>query len=233
MKTSAPPSETIETIETIEARLRPQSTEDLRFRFHECFAGAANLINEAAVCVKLLQERGENLSGLHMVGTFRRVASGQVLAELIWKFIESPSFNRQAVERLPLDDQKKLARDPMVVLVEPKPKGGGYERRRVDLTTAPAPAVKLAIGPDGLRSVEEQLAYLGAHKTSYAVVKAVAEKDEEEEVIQEPLTHQVVVKLTSTEMEALKIRAALAHCTEREIARRYLLTSGALKQPRT
>jgi hypothetical protein len=103
----------------IEAELRPLSTEKLKFRFFETYTGAARLIAEAAVCVKLMKERGENLAGLPMVGTFLRIASGQVLPELVWKFIESP--NRQRVERLPLEDRKRLAADAMVPVVETRP----------------------------------------------------------------------------------------------------------------
>ncbi len=208
----------------IEAELRPQTSETLKLRFFECYSGAAKLIATASICVKLLKERGDNLSGIPMVGTFVRIASGQILAELAWQFIESP--NRQVVERLPLDDQKRLVFDPMVVVAEVKPEGG-FTKRKVDLRTAPPSVAKLVAGPDGLRSLEEQMAHIGAERARPVVKK----EEDEQEVIQEPFKHIVGVRLTESEHEALRVRAALSRCSERDVARRFLLQSGALRKP--
>src|SRR5262245_7741464 len=99
-------------LEAIEFELRPLGTEKLKFRFHECRASGARLLAEAAICVKLLKERGEDMQGLQMIGTFLRIAAGQLSPELVWRFLESR--NRQLVESLPLPDQEKLAADPMI-----------------------------------------------------------------------------------------------------------------------
>jgi glycine betaine/choline ABC-type transport system substrate-binding protein len=97
-----------------------------------------------------------------------------------------------------------------------------------DLRTAPPDIVKVAVSDEGVRTTEEQQVYLATQKP-----RPVAKKQENdsEEDIQEPLSHQVVVRLTASEMEALRIRAALNHTTERGIARRFLLSSGALRRP--
>jgi hypothetical protein len=134
----------------IEAELRPLNAEKIRFRFLECYQGAARMLAEAAVCVKLLKERGNSLEGIPMVGTFLRVASGQILPELVWKFLESA--NRPIVEGLPLPDQQRVVSDPMVPVIEPKV-DGGFTTRMVNLTSASRDVARLAVGPDGIRSL--------------------------------------------------------------------------------
>jgi hypothetical protein len=213
----------------IESELRPLSSEKLRFRFVECYNGAAKLIAQAAVCVKLLKERGDSMTGIPMTGTYLRIASGQVLPELVWKFIESP--HRQKVERLPIDDQRRLAANPVVPVVEPKPgKGNGYTTRMQDLTKATPEVAKIAIGPDGIRSPEEQLAFIGTQKARPILAKATS--DDEPEAPAEPLRHQITVKLTASELEAIRIHAAYAHVSESEIVRRFLIRSGAFDAPK-
>ena len=61
MQTKLAPTPDAIDMTAIEANLRPKSTEELRFRFHECYSGAASLMAEAAICVKLMQERGDSL----------------------------------------------------------------------------------------------------------------------------------------------------------------------------
>lgn len=206
----------------IEAELRPQSPEKLRSTFVESYGKAALFIARAAVCVKLLEERGESLHGIPQLGLFRRVASGQVLPELVWKFLESPA--RNLVERAPLNDQRKLADCPTRPVVEPAA-GGGWTTRMVDLTRAPVETVKQVIGPDGLREPEDQIIYLNAQKRRPAPAPAPAH-----EPAAEPLDRSVTVRLTVTEMAALKVNAARAFVTESAMARRGLVKSGVLKE---
>ena len=204
-------------IAAIAAELRPQSTAKLKLRFFECYSGAARLIAEAAVCVKLLIERGEDLKGVPMVGTFRRVAEGQILPELVWKFIESP--NRQRVERLPLDDQRRIAADPMVAVAE------GQTVRKIDLTQAPPDVAKVVIGPDGIRSPEEQRAYLGQQKVREAHARRPAT----------PTTafdRTLTVGFTTTEFSSLIENAARAGLSDRDYIRHLLDRSGAFARPK-
>lgn len=229
---STTPKSTAIDLAAIEAKLRSEfgnSPEKLKFRFYECYNGAAEFIAEAALCIKILHEHGnEYLTGMPMVGTYRRIASGQVAPELFWKFIESP--NRQRVERLPLEDQRRIAEDPMVEVVEPKP-GGGFDKRRVDIRTAPADVAKLVAGPDGIRSPEEQLQYIGSQKPSAAVAAKRAREDEDREYT-EPLDHSMTVPLSATEVESIKIHAAKAHLSNRDMLRRFLAQAGAFKKPK-
>jgi hypothetical protein len=207
----------------IEAELRPMPAEQLKFHFFSSFNGAARFIARAAVCVKLLEERGEKLTGMPMIGTFRRIASGQIDPALVWKFVDSP--NRQRVERLPLNDQRKLVDKPVVPVVEPQP-DGKFTTRMVDLTRAGSDVGKLVIGPDGLRSPEEQMVYIGQQKARPISIKPP-------EDLAEPLVHSRTIKLTDSELEAIRIQAAIARKTEGEILRRFLIQSGAFKRPKT
>lgn len=205
----------------IEAELRPLSTEKLRGMFVESYGKAAEFIARASVCVKLMEERGENLRGIPQIQLFRRVACGQVLPELVWKFMESPA--RREVERLPLPDQRKLAESPFLPVAEPA-SGGGYTKRMVDLTTASVTLVKQVIGPEGVRSPEEQIAYISTAKPRSVVTPKVAP------VAEEPLTRSVTVKLTESEWAVLQIKAARARLSPAMMARRGMIQSGVLKE---
>lgn len=209
----------------IEAELNPLSSDKLKARFLACFQGASQFLAEAAICLKLLEDRGFDVKRMEGYGTFRRIAAGQILPELVWLFARSPNLG--LVERLPLPDQKALVRDPMVEVVQPV--SGGYTTRKVDIRTAPKEVAKLALGPDGRRSPEEQVAYLGAQKTRPrppAERAAVAE-------VSEPLVRTITVRLTETELENVKLRAAYAHKRESEIIRQFLVRSGAFERPKS
>lgn len=220
-------SEVIDLAE-IEAQLRPESSEKLRFLFYECYHAAARDIAKASVCVRLLKERGEPVNKIPLLGTFLRIASGQIDPEVLWKFLESP--NRKLVERLPLDDQKRLVNDTVVVIAEPKP-GGGFDKRKVDLVTAPATVAKLVMGPAGIRSLDEQMTILAAQKTVTAV-KARAEEvamASPADDIKEPLDRQIRIKVTASQLETLTVRAARSRCGIAELAYRWLVQSGVFK----
>lgn len=201
----------------IEAQLRPESSERLRSQFHECYHGAARFLAKAAVIVKLLKERGEPLADIPSVGTYLRIASGQVLPELVWKFIESP--NRRLVEYLPLADQQRLTADARIPMIEAAP-GGGYTHRIVDLVTAPSHVVRVAIGSEGIRSIEEQMAFLGAQKVQETVLRPPSQADESPS---EPLKHQITVRLSDSEYKAIRVQAANANIPDRLMVRRLIV----------
>jgi hypothetical protein len=210
-------------ITALHAQLGHESTEKIRLRFFECYAGAANLIAEAAVCVKILDDREEDLTGLPMVGTFRRIASGQVLPALVWQFIESP--NRQLVEGLPLKHQERLVRDPVVEVVERKPEGG-FTKVMVDLTRAPREIGRLIAGPDGIRTLREQMAHLGVQRVRPSAAKPAPADEEAEPGPAGPLSHKLTVRLTATELERLRVNAARARVDDAEYVRRAIRRGG-------
>ena len=104
---------------------------------------SAMSVARAAVCVKLLKERGEDVTGMPAVETFLRIASGQILPEFVavvaiaiesshsdrlgpppepidserlGSLLESSHFER--LGSLPLPDQRRLIDNPMVPVVQ-------------------------------------------------------------------------------------------------------------------
>ena len=210
-------------LDAIEASLKDMEPGKLKLRFFECYTGAARLMAEAAVCVKLLKAADQPLTGIPMVGTFLRIASGQIDPQLVWEFIESP--NRSLVERLPLDEQERLAADPMVPVVEPrndKNYSAGFTQRLVDLRTAPREVARLAIGPAGIRNAEDQIRELTTPKRRPAPPEPTPEV--------EPVNQRLLVKLTAAEYQALRHHAADDGVTESEMARQFLRQAGAFKR---
>jgi hypothetical protein len=187
----------------IEAELRPMETTKLRNVLAESMGNAAMWIARAAICVKLMEERGEQLVGIHQVSLLRKVASGQVLPEAVLAYGESPA--RETVLQAPLPDQKKLVKTPVQPVVEPTP-NGQMTTRMVDLTKAPKEVVRQVVGPEGIRTPEMQIAYL-ATQNLQSKAKAGKLLPASAPVL-EPLTREVKVKLTENEWHALNMHAS-------------------------
>lgn len=203
----------------IDAELRPLDSDQLRGVFAACYGKAADALARMATCVKLWEERNEDVSHIPRLGLYRRIASGQVVPEAVWRFSESPA--RDAVTRLPVPDQRRLATDPMVPVVE------GSTVRMVDLTQVPRNVLSVVVGPDGIRSPEEQLAYLGSRRVTTSI-KAAARKDEPAD----RLTRSMTVRLTPAEFSAIVENAAAAAMSDRDYLRHTLRRAGAFKRPR-
>lgn len=217
---AATPQNGIIDIQAIEARLRPLSSDRLRSTFIESFGRAAICLAEGAVCIKLLEERGESLSGIPKIGTLRRIAAGQVMAELAWAFAESPG--RVDILQAPLPDQKRIAKDPVVPVVEPA-RDGTLTTRMTDLTTAPREIIKQILGPQGIRSPQEQIAYITtASRHTPASRKPTP--------VREKLTHSVQVRLTESEYQGLVINATRLGLKPGELARRGLVKSNVIEE---
>ena len=203
----------------IEARLRPKSPQFLRFRFSQCLAGAVEFIAEAAVCAKLLKEQGEDLKGMPHVQTYLNIARGRILAEAVAKFLESPC--RQLVFAAPIDVQGRLVRDSVVDFVKVRP-DGGFEPESIDLATAPLAVAKQVVGPDGVRSMEEQMDNLWAQqgRASEAAAKAPGMR-----------TYRPQLVLTEEQWQSVRLHAAVEKCEEREILMRALEQMGIFTPP--
>lgn len=215
--------ETIDLV-AIRAELDPMTDEQIKARFLQCYAGAARYIAEGALCIKVLRERGATISGVQHVGWWLSIAEGKVLPELAWKFIESKG--RRLVERLPLDDQRRLVDNPAVPIVEAKP-GGGYTTRMVNLADASQEVVKMAAGPDGIRSPEEQLAYLGQQRARATATPA------KRSAPMERRDRRLALMLTTPEMSALMDNAASEGLSDHDYALRVLTRAGAFKRAKT
>ena len=224
METTLAPAGDPNDMAAIEAELTPLTSGRLRSVLVESCGSAVSHIARAAVCVKLLEARGEDLHGIPQLGLFRRIASGLVLPDVVWKYSEAPG--RQVVERAPINDQRKLADNPMYPVVEPAP-GGGFTPRMMDLSKASVAVVRQVVAPEGLRTPEEQIAYLTTNRP-----RPISPATESSEV-KEPFVHQLTIQLTKSEYAALRVNAARAGKSEKEMARRGLLLSGVLKEGRS
>jgi len=211
----------------IEKELRPLDSGKLRNILAESITDAARFIARAAICVKLMEERGDSLVGISQVNVLRKVASGQVLPELAWAFSESPA--RNIVIQAPLPDQIKLVKQPMQPVVEQAPTGG-VTTRMIDMTKATKDVVKQVVGPEGIRSPEEQIAYLAAQRleskarTGQTLKASLVPSD--------PLTRQVKVSLTEAEWHALNVHASNAMLTPGDFVRKTLNDARLLNKPR-
>jgi hypothetical protein len=216
-RTAPGPGKVIDLV-AIEARLRPKSPQYLRFRFSQCLTGAVEFIAEAAVCAKLLKEHGEDLRGLPHVQTFLGIARGRILAEAVAKFLESDC--KQLVFAAPIDVQARLVRDSVVDFVKVRPEGG-FEPESIDLATAPLGVAKQVIGPDGIRSVEDQMDHLWSHPaTTTVAAKARGMR-----------TYRPHLVLTEEQWQSVRMHAAAEKCEEREILMRALEQGGIFRPP--
>lgn len=208
-------------IGAIEAELSRLSTDKLKAVFRESFGKAAEFIARAAICVKLMEERGESLVGIPQVDIFRRIASGRILPEVAWAFADSPG--RVAVFRLPMPDQKKIAINA-VYPVASVLADGRIDSRMVDLTRASKEVIGQVVSPKGLRSIEQQIAYLSEREDE---MEAMSEAGKVDPL---PRHRSVTVKLTDEEYQSLVINAARLNMKPYELARSGLLRSKVIEE---
>lgn len=150
----------------------PQPPQDL------LILGTADLLRELAVqlrhtaesmmrlawIVRILEDRGEDLSGLRLplINHLRRIAHGQVLPELVVRFAAQPGLlNRVAL--LPIPDQQRLAAGESVRLVVLRETPDGRrvtDHRMVDPSKLTQEQIWQVFGQDRIRSEAEQVLYL-------------------------------------------------------------------------
>jgi hypothetical protein len=207
-------------VAAIEAELIDETSEDLKEQFWSCYNRAVELIARAGVCAKILKSRHEDIARFPSLATFLLIGEGQLMPELFWMFIESP--NLDSVQHLPKTAQEEIVAKPSVAVAEPIP-GGGWTKRMYDLTKAPKHIIKIAVSDEGLRTIDEQREYIATQKARPVVAP------NGDDIPEGPLTHQIAVKLTDAEWQALRIDAARNNVSEREMARRYMISEKALK----
>lgn len=216
-------------LQAIEFKLKSKTTKQLRADIPKYVAGGAEMLAKAAVCVKIILDRGEQPPDIPGISILKRIAYGQLLPELAW--VSAASGNRRTLESLPLTDQRRIIEDPMVKVVEPRSgPGGGYTTRMVNILEAPPNVAKLAVNYDGIRTTEEQIAYLAAQKADPANAPKAAKSDDD--VAREPFQHSIKIKLTPSEFEAIKVRAARARKKEWQYIHDSLAKAGAFKASR-
>lgn len=211
----------------IEAELRPLDTPKLLDVLAESMGNAAMWIARAAICVKLMEERGEPLVGIHQLSLLRKVASGQILPEVVLAYGESPA--REIILQCPLPDQKKLIKSPLQPVLE-QTTNGTLTTRMVDLTRASKDIVKQVVGPEGIRTPADQQAYLACQRLES---RARAGKTLPESVKPlEALTREVKIKFTDAEWHALNIHASDSATSVGDFVRKVLEDGRFFRKPR-
>lgn len=145
-----------------ELTLADQTTDALREQLSSLLARTADDLREMAAIVGELERRGEDLSGLKLgiIEHLRRIATGQLLPEIVVRFSGFPQLLRIAVH-LPLGDQRRLIEHGVVSLACWR--DGKIEFRRVDPLALSGPQVRQAFASDRIRSDAEQVSYLETH----------------------------------------------------------------------
>lgn len=142
------------------AAIEAMGTPELKAELARSLQQSAAHLARLAWIVRVLEERGEDLSDLKigLLGHLRRIAYGQVLPEIVVRFAESPLLMRK-IEMLPIPDQRRIARgEPVPVAVQGP--DGSFTHRLVDPIYLSADQARLALGPRGLRELPEQIALL-------------------------------------------------------------------------
>ncbi len=132
------------------------TTEQLRAELARGLQVTAECLLRLALVVKLLEERGEDLSGLRLplLHHLRRIACGQVLPEVVVRFAAAPGLIAK-IGSLPLPEQKRLAEGGKVTVVV-RTAAGETTHKQVDpLHLAPG-QVSLVFARDHLRGIAEQ-----------------------------------------------------------------------------
>jgi hypothetical protein len=155
-------------------QLAAMTVEELRSELGRHLEVTASHLVRLARIVAELESRGEDLSDLRLgiVGYLRRIASGQLLPELVVRYQGYPLLLQRAAQ-LPLADQRRLADGEGVTLAVPRAEGG-YTNRRFDPLHLTRDQIALVFGANGLRSEPEQIAVLESRASRPARVSPQA-----------------------------------------------------------
>jgi hypothetical protein len=146
------------------------TTEQLRAALSRSMARTAAELTRLAWIVRVLEERGEDLSDLRvgLLDYLRFIAYGRLVPEAVVRFGSDPALLR-AVQALPNPDQRRLAEGgPVTVVVR---RGDAFDRREVDPTYLTAGLRRQVFGRAGLRSEAEQIAWLEDRDGGHAPAK--------------------------------------------------------------
>lgn len=233
------------------------SNEQLKEELAKQLELSAGHLLRLALIVQVLENRGEDLSELRigLIHHLRRIASGQVLPEVVVRFSGSPAL-LNIVSRLPLTEQQDLASGQPVRLVVPTPEGG-YTHRLADPLLLTREQMTQVFAMDHRREDSEQILFLEArrltppkekpkvigkikvdrkNKTLYVkrtalpvsdVVEALADlRGINEEPVGDPVS--VPVQLSEEEHRLLKTLAAQRGTSMTNLIRSALFASGLL-----
>lgn len=143
--------------------LRSVDTAKLKKELESAVRATAAIILRMAAIVRLLEERGEDISTFRfgIIPHLRRIAYGQVLPEVIVHFQGQPML-MDRVAGLPLADQNRILSGEPIRIVQVD--GGNMEHRTVPAENLTRDEILQVFGKSGIRNDAEQLAVVRARK---------------------------------------------------------------------
>jgi hypothetical protein len=160
----------------MEARLtslQSMPTPSLVERLAEKLSVTAEALEELACIVRILEDRGEDLSALRIgiLPLLRKIAYGQLLPGLVAQFAGKPLLLRHA-QNLPIPDQRRLLSGEKIKVVIVGD-AGQPDAMFVEPHRLTAHQVRQVIGPDGVRDDGEQRSYIEDHRKPARVAQDV------------------------------------------------------------
>lgn len=153
---------TVTNLESQLISLSSLSTDSLKRELAIALDLTAQTLLKMAAIVKLLEERGEDLSELRlsMLSTLRLIAHGQVASEAVVRFARNPMLLGK-IAKLPLPDQKRLASGDQVEVAEVD-SAGQLTFRKFDPLLLRARQIKSIFAEDHIRTPAEQVVVIQA-----------------------------------------------------------------------
>lgn len=139
-------------------------SDQLRRMLADCLSRAVDGLRDAAAIVRVLEERGEDLSEFRggLFNYLPRIAYGQVLPEVIVRFAGSAHLMSR-IAQLPIPQQKRLGDGGMIDVVVRR--GDHFDTRKMSPLSLGHEQIRQVFAGGFLRSVPEQIAYLEADST--------------------------------------------------------------------
>lgn len=235
------------------SRLAALDSDSLRLELTAAMRVTAAHLIRLSWIVRLLEERGEDLSELHvgMLDYLRKIAHGQCLPEVVVRYVESPMLV-QRISRLPLPDQRRLAAGEPVKLLVRSP-SGEITHRQMNPLHLTLRQVHQVFAADKLRSDAEQVAWIEdktvdtkKKKPRHGRIQADREQkslrvgrvvlpvtdvlaalaDLRSEETDAPTEESIVIRLTVEEHQRLRIKAAESGVSMTDLLRRAVRASG-------
>jgi len=101
-----------EVIELMKKELESYSVSELKTELSHCFDLTKEYLVRTALCLQELEKRGEKVDGIDysILKILRKIASGEVLPELVIEFADSPKVLSKLIKE-PVEKQEEILSD--------------------------------------------------------------------------------------------------------------------------
>jgi len=151
-------------LQDVAAEYADKTTDELVAALKDAMGVTVKSLCRVAVLVRLLKERGYDLSELRigMVAWLEKIAYGQVLPEIVQRYHGSSLIMRK-LAGLPLDEQRRVASDEPLQVLTFDESGRPTHRLVAPSKMTPAEAHQV-FAADHIRDLGEQRSYLESRK---------------------------------------------------------------------